>query len=84
VSKRRDTKEGTQFRLIMEHEEFFFCFWHFANAQELLEVTTKPPLKLNDPVIDVGHNCMSQFLSRISLKSVSSSVLNMTKFSVGE
>jgi hypothetical protein len=26
----------------MEHEEiFFFCFWPFVNAQEVLEVTTK-------------------------------------------
>jgi hypothetical protein len=73
----------------------FFCFWPFVNAQELLEVTTKLRIKLNDPVIDVGHNCMSQlskvpstdmqtFLSRIRLKAVSSSVLNMTKFGVNE
>jgi hypothetical protein len=40
---------------IMDHEEFFFvCFWPFVNAQELLEVTTKQPIKLKDPVIDVG------------------------------
>jgi hypothetical protein len=39
----------------MEHEEkIFFCFRSFVNAQELLEVTTKLPVKLNDPVIDVG------------------------------
>jgi hypothetical protein len=38
----------------MEHEKFFFCFWPFVNAQELLEVTTKLPVKINDPVIDVG------------------------------
>jgi hypothetical protein len=50
-----DTKEGTKFRVIMEHEEkFFFCFWNFVNAQELLEFTTKLPVKLNDPVIDAG------------------------------
>jgi hypothetical protein len=38
VSKRSDTKEGTQFRVIMEHEEnfFFFCFSPFVNTQELL------------------------------------------------
>jgi hypothetical protein len=54
VSKRSDTKEGTQFRVIMEHKEnFFFCFSTCVNAQELLEVTTKLPIKLNDPVIDV-------------------------------
>jgi hypothetical protein len=42
VSKRSDTKEGTQFRVIMKHEEkFFFCFSPFVNAQELLDVTTK-------------------------------------------
>jgi hypothetical protein len=29
-------------------------FWVFVNAQDLLEVTTKLPVKLNDPVIDVG------------------------------
>jgi hypothetical protein len=41
VSKRSDTKEGTQFRVIMEHEEKnFFCFSPFVIAQELLEVTT--------------------------------------------
>jgi hypothetical protein len=50
-----DTKEGTKFRVILEHEEnIFFCFWHFVNAQELLEFTTKLPVKLNDPVIDAG------------------------------
>jgi hypothetical protein len=39
----------------MEHEEKkYFCFRPFVNAQELLEVTTKLPVKLNDPVIDVG------------------------------
>jgi hypothetical protein len=38
----------------MEHEEFFFIC-PFVNTQELLEVTTKLPMKLNDPVIiDVG------------------------------
>jgi hypothetical protein len=37
VSKRMETKEGTQFRVIMEHEDiFFFYFWLFVNAQELL------------------------------------------------
>jgi hypothetical protein len=46
MSKRTDTKEGTKFRVIMEYEEI--------NAQELLEVTTKLPVKLNNPVIDVG------------------------------
>jgi hypothetical protein len=31
VSKRSDTKEGTQFRVIMEHEEkFFFLLFAFA------------------------------------------------------
>jgi hypothetical protein len=30
----------------------FFSVWPFVNAQELLEVTTKLPVKLNDPVID--------------------------------
>jgi hypothetical protein len=55
VLKRTDTKEGTQFRVIMEHEEKkFFCFWSFVNVQELLEVTTELTVKLNDPVIDVG------------------------------
>jgi hypothetical protein len=29
---------------------FFFCFWPFVNAQELLEVTTKLPVKLNDRI----------------------------------
>jgi hypothetical protein len=39
----------------MEHEEtILFCFRPFDNAQELLEVTTKLSVKLNDPVIDVG------------------------------
>jgi hypothetical protein len=40
----------------MEHDEifFFFCFWRFVNEQELLEVTTKLSVKLNDPIIDVG------------------------------
>jgi hypothetical protein len=38
----------------MEHEDFLFCFWPFVNAQEFLEVTTKLPVKINDPVIDVG------------------------------
>jgi hypothetical protein len=38
----------------MEHEEIFFFFWPFVNTQELLEITTKIPEKLNDPVIDVG------------------------------
>jgi hypothetical protein len=39
----------------MEHEEkIFFCFRPFVIAQELLEVTTKLPVKLNDPVINVG------------------------------
>jgi hypothetical protein len=46
VSKRTDTKEGTQFRVIMEHEENFF----FAFALELLEVRTKLTVKLNDHV----------------------------------
>jgi hypothetical protein len=32
---------------------FAFEFWPFVNAQELLEVTTKLPVKLNDFVIDV-------------------------------
>jgi hypothetical protein len=27
------------FRVIMEHEDIFFCFWPFVNTQELLEVT---------------------------------------------
>jgi hypothetical protein len=55
VSKKTDTKEGIQFRVIMEHEEkIFFCFRPFVIAQELLEVTTKLPVKLNDPVINVG------------------------------
>jgi hypothetical protein len=55
VSKRTDTKEGIQFRVIMEHKEkFFVLFRAFVNAQELLEVTTELPVKLNDPVIDVG------------------------------
>jgi hypothetical protein len=56
MSKRTDTKEGTKFRVIMDYEEifFFFCFWTFVNAQELLEVTSKLPVKLNNPVIDVG------------------------------
>jgi hypothetical protein len=55
VSKRTDTKKGTQFRVIMEHEgNNLFCFRPFVNGQELLEVTTKLPVKLNDPVIDVG------------------------------
>jgi hypothetical protein len=34
----------------MEHEEFFFCFWPFVNAEVLLEVTIKLPVKLNDAV----------------------------------
>jgi hypothetical protein len=34
-------------------KKFFFCFRPFVTAQELLEVTTKLPVKLNDPVIDV-------------------------------
>jgi hypothetical protein len=74
---------------------FLFFFWPFINAQELLEVTTELSVKLNDSVIDVGHNSMSQlskvvsthiqtFLSRIRLNSVSSSVLNMMKFSLGD
>jgi hypothetical protein len=51
--------------VIMDHEEyFFFCFWPFVNVQELLEVTTKLPIKLNDPVIDVGTYCMCQ-LSKV-------------------
>jgi hypothetical protein len=50
VSKRTDTKEGKLFRVIMEHEDIFFCFWPFVNAQELLEVTTKLPVKLNDRI----------------------------------
>jgi hypothetical protein len=55
VSKKTDTKEGTLFRVIMAHEEtIFFCFGPFVNAQDLLEVTTKLPVKLNDPVINVG------------------------------
>jgi hypothetical protein len=49
MSKRTDTKEGTKFRVIMEYEEIFFFF-----AQELLEVTSKLPVKLDNPVIDVG------------------------------
>jgi hypothetical protein len=53
VSKRTDTKEGTKFRVIKQNEDFF-CFWHFVNAQELFEVTTKLSVKLNDPVNDVG------------------------------
>jgi hypothetical protein len=66
-----------------------------VNAQELLEVTTKLCVKLNNPVIEVEQNCMCQlskvpltdsqkFLSRMHLKSVSSSVLNMMNFDVGE
>jgi hypothetical protein len=55
VSKRSDTKENTQFIVIMDHEEIFFvCSWPFVNTQELLEVITKLPIKLNDSVIDVG------------------------------
>jgi hypothetical protein len=54
VSKRSDAKEGTQFRVNMGHKEnIFFCFSPFVNEQELLEVTIKVPIKLNDPVIDV-------------------------------
>jgi hypothetical protein len=34
-------------------KNIFFCFWPFVNAQELVEITTKLPVKLNDPVIDV-------------------------------
>jgi hypothetical protein len=38
----------------MENEEkFYFCFRPFVNAEELLKVTTKLPVKCNDPVIDV-------------------------------
>jgi hypothetical protein len=44
--------------LIMEHEDnFFFWFPPFVNVQdrqELLEVTTKLPVKLNDLVTDVS------------------------------
>jgi hypothetical protein len=63
---------------------FFFCFWPFVNAQELLEVTIKLPVKLmilllmyqlyqlsKVPSIDI-----QKFLSRIRLKSVSLSMLN--------
>jgi hypothetical protein len=54
VSKRTDTKEDTQFRVIREQEDiFFFWFCPFVNAQELFEVTTKLYAKLNNPVIDV-------------------------------
>jgi hypothetical protein len=35
-------------------KKIFFCFWPFVNAEEVLEITTKLPVKLNDPVIDVG------------------------------
>jgi hypothetical protein len=35
-------------------KDLFFYFWPFVNVQEILEVTTKVPLKLNDPVIYVG------------------------------
>jgi hypothetical protein len=30
VSKRSDTKEGTQFRVIMKHEENFFFAFHLS------------------------------------------------------
>jgi hypothetical protein len=36
-----------------EHQRRY-TIWPFVNAQELLEVATKLPVKLNDPVIDVG------------------------------
>jgi hypothetical protein len=35
--------------VIMEYEQIFFLLW----AQELLEVTSKLPVKLDNPVIDV-------------------------------
>jgi hypothetical protein len=55
VSKRTNTKEGTKFRVGNQGLlRFFFWFWASVNAQELLEVTTKLPAKLNNPVIDVG------------------------------
>jgi hypothetical protein len=43
-----------QLRVIIEHDGKKNWFWPFVNAQELLEVTTKLSIKLNDPVIDVG------------------------------
>jgi hypothetical protein len=43
VSKRTDTKEGTQFRVIMEQEEKKnFCFRPFVNGQEFLELNYLP------------------------------------------
>jgi hypothetical protein len=48
---KKDTKESARFRVIVEHEEILFCFWPFVKK---LEVTTKLPLKLNHPVVDMG------------------------------
>jgi hypothetical protein len=50
VSKRTDPKEGTQFRIIMEHKKIYIYF-SFG-----LSLTRKSfwRLELNDPVIDVG------------------------------
>jgi hypothetical protein len=52
VSKRSDTKEGTQFRVIMEHEEkIFFAFRLSLSRKSFWKLQL--PIKLNDPVIDV-------------------------------
>jgi hypothetical protein len=37
----------------MEHEETFFFAFRLLLTHELLKVTTKLPIKLNNPVIDV-------------------------------
>jgi hypothetical protein len=39
----------------MEHEEYFFLLLAFRYAQELLEVTTELPVKLNDPTSISGN-----------------------------
>jgi hypothetical protein len=56
VSKRTDTKEGTQFRVIMEQEEkFFFAFGLSLTGKSFWKLQLNYlPVKLYDPVIDVG------------------------------
>jgi hypothetical protein len=46
-------------------------FWPFVNAQELLEVTTKLPTKINDPVIDVGtYSSKKKHLYKINVNEI--------------
>jgi hypothetical protein len=65
VSKRTDTKEGTKFRVIMEHEEFYFFAFGISLTRKSfwkLQLRTRNfrrQIYVNSKNVNVSHALLS-------------------------